>query len=134
MREEKIREIVESLERNPDMPYLILREDTALDTYSRVKQRCPGAKLVVKKLMHYIAVSDKALAYLLELLERERLQLQKVLETYDGEIAGIRSLMGREGEAGTYWSQDSVCRPPATAQEKQRYREELEGICLERVG
>lgn len=127
MREEKIQEIVENLEKNPDMPWLILREDQALETYRRVKQHCPGAKLVVKKLMHYIAVNDRALAYLLDLLERERLQMRKVLETYDREIAGIRSLMGREGEAGTYWSPDSVCRPPAAAEEKQRYREELEG-------
>lgn len=132
MAEERVQEIIEALEKNPDMPYLILREDQALDTYVRIRLQHPGAKLAVKKGMHYITISDRALESLLDQLEKERLQMQKVLETYDREIAGIRSLMERK-ETGIYWSEDSYCRPPATAEERKRYKKELEGKCLERV-
>lgn len=127
MREERYREIEEALEKNPDMPYLILREDQALDIYARAKLRHPGAKLAVKKGMHYIAISDQAITCLLEQMELERLQMQKVLDNYDRDIAGIRDMMEREEEPVVYWSQDSLCRPPAAPEEKQRYREALEG-------
>ena len=118
-------EIVECLERDPDMPCLVAREDRALEAYARLRLLHPGTKLVVKRGMRYLTASDAALRHLIEQLERERGQFAEVVETYDREIAGIRGLLGRE--AGSYWAPDSLCRPPATAEERERYREALEG-------
>ncbi|MCM1026500.1 MAG: hypothetical protein NC432_08675 [Roseburia sp.] len=122
-----LREIVECLERDPDMPYLIPREDRALEAYARMKLLYPGTKLAVKRGMRYLTVSDAALRHLFEQLERERGQFAEVVAAYDREIAGIRGLMGREQGTGIYWAPDSLCRPPATGEERRKYREALEG-------
>lgn len=116
MKEEKLQEIMEQLERSPDMPLLIINDSLALDAIGPVSIRYPGAHLLMMRGMRYITVTDKAVQQILEQLEKERLQSAKVLANYDREISDIRGLIGS--------GQRYYCSPDSLTQVQDREQKE----------
>lgn len=111
MVKEKIQEIMDRLEQNPDEPLLILTDHGALEVFEQVRKVHQGAKLLVMKGMRYITITDAAVENILEKLERERLQYVKTVEIYDRELKDIREMIGSDRKF--YWAQNSTVPPPA---------------------
>lgn len=111
MVKEKIQEIMDRLEKDPDEPLLILTDHGAMEAFEQVRRKYQGAKLLVMKGMRYITITDAAVEVILEQLERERLQFVKTVENYDRELQDIREMIGSERKF--YWAPNSTAPAPA---------------------
>lgn len=111
MVKEKIQEILDRLEKNPDEPLLILTDHGAMEAFEQVRKVHHEAKLLVMKGMRYITITDAAVEVILEQLERERVQYVKTVENYDREIQDIREMIGSDRKF--YWATNSTAPAPA---------------------
>lgn len=108
MEENRIKKILDRLEESPEMPLLMVNDYQALEAIGQVALRFPEAKLLMMRGMRYITVSDEAVGYILEQLERERKQYVSALASYDREIAEIREL--KKSGKRYYSAPDSLAR------------------------
>lgn len=118
MKEDCYKGLVRELERSPKLPYLFRRSDDALEAYGRLRIERREVKLVCYRTQYYIAVSNEALEYLVEMLERERSLYAEMVEKWESEIAGIRGLMSQE--PGSCRTPDNPTGLPVSPEEIQR--------------
>lgn len=118
MKEEKLQEIYERFERAPESPVMVVSDHEALEAFAEVRARYAKARLVVMRGIRYLTVTDAAVGHILEQLDRERRQMQKVVEIYEKEIAEIREVL--DSEKRIYWSQNSTTPPPALSEDNKK--------------
>ena len=110
MREERLQHIIKQLEEEPDMPLFLPIDHEAIEAICPVRAVFPKAKLVMMLGIRCIAITDKALEFILDRLIRERSQFVRKVEIYDQEIAGVRSLIGNDNKC--FYSPESLISPP----------------------
>ena len=113
MKQERLQEILKRLEKSPDMPLMMLVDHEALEAFGQVLKHYPQAHLVMMSGIRYITITDEALRYILQRLEREREQFASTVEKYDRDIRGVRALIGSAKKY--HWSDSCAAVPPAFA-------------------
>ena len=111
MKKERLQEILKRLEESPELPLMMLIDHEALEAFEQVLRHYPRAHLVMMQGVRYITITDAALEYILERLEREKAQFVTTVERYNRDIAGVSSLI--ESRNKYYWSESCVVPPPA---------------------
>ena len=117
MREERVQEILQMLEQTPTQPLRILIPNEADEVMYYVIQKYRSAHRVeLHNGIHYITVTDEAVAVILDRLRRERADFQRTLEKYDEDIRGVEYLI-ENPQKRHYWSRSSYIVPPAYSEQ-----------------
>ena len=106
VKQERLYEIVGRLEESPDMPYLMVNDSEALEAHEQIRKIYPEARLLIMKGKRYIAISDKAVRYIIKQLSDEKRQYEKVVSIYDKEINDILEMI--ENGKKKYFAPDSI--------------------------
>lgn len=108
---------MQMLEQTPTQPLRILIPNEADEVMYYVLQKYRSAHRVeLHNGIHYITITDEAVAVILDRLRRERADFQRTLEKYDEDIRGVEYLI-ENPQKRHYWSRSSYIVPPAYSEQ-----------------